>query len=79
MNNPPNSITFRHSIRLASDARECTIGSVIDQWSRRFESEGIPEPIESIEYIVAHIVGEKMVSAGILIPLIAILITILLR
>ncbi|XP_011637705.1 hemK methyltransferase family member 1 [Pogonomyrmex barbatus] len=49
----------RHLV--ASNTRECTIGDVIDQWSHRFESEGIPEPVESIEHIVAHIIGTKKI------------------
>ncbi|EZA57918.1 hypothetical protein DMN91_003278 [Ooceraea biroi] len=58
-----NDIMSGHSIRLTSSARECTIGDVIDKWSRRFESEGIPEPVESIEHIVAHIIGtEKIID-----------------
>nr|XP_012216990.1 PREDICTED: hemK methyltransferase family member 1 [Linepithema humile] len=61
--NSLNSVSLRHSLprSLASDARECTIGDVIDQWSRRFENEGIPEPVESIEHIVAHVIGTKKI------------------
>lgn len=46
----------------SSNACECTIGDVIDQWSRRFESEGITEPVESIEHIVAHVIGTKKIT-----------------
>ncbi|XP_011863716.1 PREDICTED: hemK methyltransferase family member 1-like [Vollenhovia emeryi] len=58
-----NGVTLRHPARrlLVSGTRECTIGDVIDQWSRRFESEGIPEPVESIEHIVAHVIGTKKI------------------
>jgi len=67
-NNNLNDVTLKHSERrlLASDPRECTIGDVIDQWSRRFESEGISEPVESIEHIVAHVIGTKKVSTTLL-------------
>lgn len=60
-----DGITLKRPARrlLVSDARECTIGEVIDQWSRRFESEGVSEPVESIEHIVAHIIGTKKVSS----------------
>ncbi|XP_077261392.1 MTRF1L release factor glutamine methyltransferase-like isoform X1 [Temnothorax americanus] len=60
-NNNLNSVTLKHPARrlFVSDARECTIGDVIDQWSRRFESEGVQEPMKSIEHIVAHVIGTK--------------------
>jgi len=62
-NNNLNDVTLKHPERrlLVSDPRECTIGDVIDQWSRRFENEGISEPVESIEHIVAHVIGTKKV------------------
>lgn len=40
---------------------ECTIGEVIDQWSDRFKTGGIPNPMESIKHIVAHVTGMKKV------------------
>lgn len=62
-NNNLNGVILKHPTRrlFVSDARECTIGDVIDQWSRRFESEDIPEPVESIEHIVAHVIGTKKI------------------
>ncbi|EZA46842.1 hemK methyltransferase family member 1 [Ooceraea biroi] len=57
----PNDIMSGHSIRLTSTARECTIGDAIDNWSHRFESEGVPEPVESIKHILAHIIGTKKI------------------
>jgi len=59
------NVTLKHPVQrlLVSDTRECTIGNVLDQWSRRFESEGVSEPVESIEHIVAHVIGIKKVSA----------------
>ncbi|KAG7206060.1 hypothetical protein KM043_003458 [Ampulex compressa] len=36
-----------------------TIGEILERWSRRFENEGISEPVESIEHIVAHVIGTK--------------------
>lgn len=45
----------------SSNTRVCTVGDVIDQWSRRFENEGITEPVESIEHIVAHVIGTKKI------------------
>lgn len=60
-NNLNVSLKYPARRLLVSEARECTIGDVIDQWSRRFENEGIPEPVESIEHIVAHIIGTKKV------------------
>ncbi|KAL0102835.1 hypothetical protein PUN28_018256 [Cardiocondyla obscurior] len=61
--NSLNSVTLKRPARrlFVSSARECTIGDVIEHWSRRFESEGIPEPVESIEHIVAHIIGTKKI------------------
>lgn len=44
-----------------ADACSPTIGDVIEQWSRRFENEGIPEPVESIEHIVAHVIGSSKI------------------
>lgn len=38
-----------------------TIGELMEQWTRRFENEGIPEPVESIEHIIAHINGTSKV------------------
>ncbi|XP_020287445.1 hemK methyltransferase family member 1 isoform X2 [Pseudomyrmex gracilis] len=35
---------------------------MIDQWSNRFKNEGISEPVESIEFIMAHIIGVKKIS-----------------
>jgi len=62
-----NDFTLNPARRLlVSDTRECTIANVIDQWSHRFESEGIPQPIESIKHIVAHVTGIKKVSAMLL-------------
>lgn len=65
-NNNLNVVPLKYPTRrlFVSDARECTIGDVIDQWSRRFESEGIPEPVESIEHIVAHVIGTKKVLSS---------------
>lgn len=60
-----NDFTLNPARRLlttVSDARGCTIGNIIDQWSHRFESEGIPQPTESIKRIVAHVTGIKKVS-----------------
>lgn len=57
-----NFVTLKHSMRsFSSNACDHTIGEVIDQWSRRFENEGITEPVESIEHIVAHVIGTKKV------------------
>lgn len=59
-----NVVPFRYPVQrtTASNARETTIGGIIKQWSYRFETEGVPEPVESIEHIVAHVVGNKKVS-----------------
>ena len=58
-----NFVTLRGPVRrsFSSNTRVCTVGDVIDQWSRRFESEGITEPVESIEHIVAHVIGTKKI------------------
>lgn len=58
-----NFVTLKHPVRrsFSSNACDYTIGDVIDHWSRRFENEGVTEPVESIEYIVAHIIGTKKV------------------
>lgn len=48
--------------RLFSTNVQCpTVGEVIEQWSERFKNESIPEPVESIEHIVAHILGTRKV------------------
>lgn len=36
-----------------------TVVQVIEQWSRRFENEGIPDPVESIEHILSHVTGRS--------------------
>ena len=52
-------ITFSRLTRsLCTTNVQCpTVGEIIEQWSDRFKNEGIPEPIESIEHIVAHVIG----------------------
>jgi len=47
----------------SSNACDYTVGDIIDQWSRRFENEGITEPVESIEHIMAHVIGTKKVTS----------------
>ena len=37
------------------------LASLITQWSRRFEDDGVPEPVASIEHILAHVVGTTKV------------------
>lgn len=49
-----------------SSANCSTIGEIVEKWSHRFESEAVPEPVESIEHIVAHVVGLKKVKILIL-------------
>ena len=39
-----------------------TVGHILGRWRQRFENERIPEPIESIEHIVAHVIGTKKVK-----------------
>ncbi|XP_017877238.1 hemK methyltransferase family member 1 [Ceratina calcarata] len=53
---------------IASGRRLCTInercptvGEAIEQWGDRFKSEGVTEPIESIEHIVAHVIGTRKI------------------
>ncbi|EGI66031.1 PREDICTED: hemK methyltransferase family member 1 [Acromyrmex echinatior] len=57
------NVTLKHPEQrlFVSNTRECTIGNVLDQWSHRFENEGVSEPVESIEHIVAHIIGIKKI------------------
>lgn len=43
-----------------------TISEIVEKWSHRFENEAVPEPVESIEHIVAHVVGLKKVKIFIL-------------
>ncbi|CAK9821271.1 MTRF1L release factor glutamine methyltransferase [Anthophora retusa] len=38
-----------------------TISEIIEQWSNRFNSEGIPEPVESIQHIIAHVTGTSKI------------------
>ncbi|XP_015123120.1 MTRF1L release factor glutamine methyltransferase [Diachasma alloeum] len=38
-----------------------TLGGVIRRWSQRFEEEGVPEPVGSIEHIAAHVIGKKRI------------------
>nr|XP_031828522.1 MTRF1L release factor glutamine methyltransferase [Nomia melanderi] len=53
------SITFSRSTRrLCTVNAQCsTVGEIIEQWSHRFRNEGVPEPVESIEHIIAHVIG----------------------
>lgn len=53
----------RPARRLCAVNAHCpTVGEIIEQWSHRFENAGVPEPVESIEHIVAHVVGTSKVS-----------------
>ncbi|XP_078043190.1 hemK methyltransferase 1 [Augochlora pura] len=56
-------ITFcRWSRRLCTvNARCSTVGEIIEQWSHRFSNEGVPEPVESIEHIVANVIGTNKI------------------
>nr|XP_003707145.1 PREDICTED: hemK methyltransferase family member 1 [Megachile rotundata] len=48
--------------RLFATSVQCpTIGEIIEQWSDRFKNEGVPEPVESIEHIVAHVIGTSKI------------------
>ncbi|XP_011297700.1 hemK methyltransferase family member 1 [Fopius arisanus] len=38
-----------------------TLRGIIRYWSQRFEDEGIPEPVGSIEHILAHVIGRKSI------------------
>ncbi|XP_033333590.1 hemK methyltransferase 1 [Megalopta genalis] len=50
------------SRRLCTVNAQCsTIGEIIEQWSHRFSKEGVPEPVESIEHIVANVIGTKKI------------------
>ncbi|KAJ8670091.1 hypothetical protein QAD02_001350 [Eretmocerus hayati] len=35
------------------------INAVTSYWRHRFETEGVPEPLESIEHIIAHVIGSN--------------------
>lgn len=63
-NNNLNGVTLKNPSRrlFVSEASSSTIGSIVDQWSHRFESEGIPQPLDSIKHIVAHVTGTRRVS-----------------
>ncbi|XP_044019614.1 MTRF1L release factor glutamine methyltransferase-like isoform X1 [Aphidius gifuensis] len=41
--------------------RDDTLAGFIKHWGQRFEDEGIPEPISSIEHILAHVVGRTKI------------------
>ncbi|XP_015603428.1 hemK methyltransferase family member 1 [Cephus cinctus] len=45
----------------SSSVHNRTIGHLLDHWSRNFENDGISEPVESIEHIVAHVMGTKKI------------------
>ncbi|KAL0102836.1 hypothetical protein PUN28_018257 [Cardiocondyla obscurior] len=60
-NNNYNVITLAHSARLFVTNAQ-TIGNIIDQWGGRFESEGIPKPMDKIKHIVAHVTGTKKIN-----------------
>ncbi|CAL7941771.1 unnamed protein product [Xylocopa violacea] len=54
--------SFRPAQRLFATNVQCpTVGEIIEQWSNRFKNEGIPEPVESIEHIVAHVIGTSKI------------------
>lgn len=61
--NKSKIITFNRPTRTLSTTNvQCsTVGEIIEQWSDRFKKEGIPEPVESIEHIVAHVIGTSKV------------------
>lgn len=39
-----------------------TIGNIVKYWHQEFENNSIADPVESIEYIVAHVIGTKKVK-----------------
>ncbi|KOC61154.1 HemK methyltransferase family member 1 [Habropoda laboriosa] len=45
----------------ATNVQYPTIGEIIEQWTKQFDNEGIPEPVESIEHIVAHVIGTNKI------------------
>lgn len=44
--------------------RDGTIGKLMSEWERRLKLEGVPEAGLSVEAIVAHVLGVKMVSTS---------------
>ncbi|XP_063979652.1 MTRF1L release factor glutamine methyltransferase [Diachasmimorpha longicaudata] len=52
-----------HSTRriFAAGTGDDTLKGVIRHWSQKFEDEGVPEPVSSIEHIVAHVIGKKRI------------------
>ncbi|XP_043263260.1 MTRF1L release factor glutamine methyltransferase [Colletes gigas] len=54
---------YKSTQRLCTINRQCpTVGEVVEEWSNRFKIEGIPEPVESIEHIVAHIINTNKIT-----------------
>lgn len=51
----------RSSPKLTRDfcaiSKKNTIGNIVKHWNQQFEDKNISDPIESIEYIVAHVLG----------------------
>ncbi|XP_017756677.1 PREDICTED: hemK methyltransferase family member 1 [Eufriesea mexicana] len=56
-------ITFSRPTRslFTTNVQCSTVGEIIKQWGDRFKNEGIPEPVESIEHIVAHVMGTSKI------------------
>ncbi|XP_015172725.1 PREDICTED: hemK methyltransferase family member 1 [Polistes dominula] len=54
-----NNVTMNRAFTSNCSTNCPTIREIVEKWSHRFENEAIPEPVESIEHIVAHVVGLK--------------------
>lgn len=37
-----------------------TINAISSYWRHRFETEGVPQPMESVEHIISHVIGDKV-------------------
>lgn len=62
LKNSPNYCKEKLVARFCTIKKGNTIGDNVDHWHQRFQNEKISEPIESIEHIVAHVIGTKKVQ-----------------
>ena len=51
------------SYKSGEKTKEATIANIMKDWQEKFEKEKINEPVESIQFITAHVLGIKKVSS----------------
>ncbi|XP_008210371.2 MTRF1L release factor glutamine methyltransferase [Nasonia vitripennis] len=56
---PPSPAVFQASCHEAADHPVGPLNVLSTYWKHRFETEGVSQPMESIEHIIAHVIKDK--------------------